>query len=95
MMPNALTPSVTSDGQTVHAAQVAAAPRLFPEPSSKGTISLLRIWILRLYLMGPNLSNLQIAAELDLNKDDVQNMTKALRSGVNAKKTLIPTQRRS
>ena len=36
--------------------------------------------------MGLNLSNLQIAAELDLNKDDVQNMTKALRSGVNAKK---------
>jgi transposase-like protein len=46
----------------------------------------LRIWILCLYLMGLNLSNLQIAAELDLNKDDVQNMTKALRSGVNAKK---------
>jgi hypothetical protein len=36
--------------------------------------------------MGLNLSNLQIAAELDLNKDDVQNMTKALRSGVNANK---------
>jgi transposase-like protein len=46
----------------------------------------LRIWILCLYLMGLNLSNLQIAAELDLNKDDVQNMTKALRSGVDAKK---------
>lgn len=46
----------------------------------------LRIWILCLYLMGLNLSNLQIAAELDLNKDDVQNMTKALRTGVNAKK---------
>ena len=46
----------------------------------------LRIWILCLYLMGLNLSNMQIAAELDLNKDDVQNMTKALRSGVNAKK---------
>ncbi len=46
----------------------------------------LRIWILCLYLMGLNLSNLQIAAELDLNKDDVQNMTRALRSGVNAKK---------
>ena len=46
----------------------------------------LRIWIPCLYLMGLNLSNLQIAAELDLNKDDVQNMTRALRSGVNAKK---------
>lgn len=46
----------------------------------------LRVWILCLYLMGLNLSNLQIAAELGLNKDDVQNMTRALRSGINAKK---------
>jgi transposase-like protein len=49
----------------------------------------LRTWILCLYLMGLNLSNLQIAAELGLNKDDVQNMTRALRSGVNAKKTPV------
>jgi len=46
----------------------------------------LRTWILCLYLMGLNLSNRQIAAELDLNKDDVQNMTRALRRGVNARK---------
>ena len=42
----------------------------------------LRKWILCLYLMGLNLSNEQIAEELDLNKDDVQEMTTQLRSGV-------------
>lgn len=31
----------------------------------------LRVWMLCLYLMGLNLSNQQIAAELDLNKDDI------------------------
>jgi len=39
--------------------------------------------------MGLNLSNKQIAAELDLNKDDVQNMTRALRAGVNAQKPSV------
>jgi hypothetical protein len=38
--------------------------------------------------MGLNLSNQQIAAELDLNKDDVQVMTTQLREGVVAKKSL-------
>lgn len=46
----------------------------------------LRTWILCLYLMGLNLSNRQIAAELGIHKDDAQSMTKALRAGVNAKK---------
>jgi hypothetical protein len=36
--------------------------------------------------MGLNLSNKQIAAELGLNKDDVQKMTAQLRSGIVAKK---------
>lgn len=36
--------------------------------------------------MGLNVSNRQIAAELGLNKDDVQSMTKQLREGVVAKK---------
>ena len=35
----------------------------------------LRVWILCLYCMGLNLSNHQIAYELDLHKDDVQQMT--------------------
>jgi transposase-like protein len=48
----------------------------------------LRTWILCLYLMGLNLSNQQIAQELDLNKDDVQRMTKALRAGIVEKKPL-------
>jgi transposase-like protein len=42
----------------------------------------LRKWILCLYLMGLNLSNEQIAQELDLDKDDVHKMTAQLRSGV-------------
>lgn len=46
----------------------------------------LRIWILCLYFMGLNLSNAQIAQELDLNKDDVHQMTTQLRQGIVAKK---------
>jgi transposase-like protein len=48
----------------------------------------LRKWILCLYLMGLNLSNEQIAQELDLNKDDLHQMTTQLRSGVVERKTL-------
>ena len=47
----------------------------------------LQVWVLCLYFMGLNLSNQQIAAELDLNKDDVQAMTMQLREGVVAKKS--------
>jgi DNA-binding transcriptional regulator LsrR (DeoR family) len=46
----------------------------------------LRVWILCLYFMGLNLSNHQIAQELDLNKDDVQQMTSQLRQGIVRKK---------
>jgi transposase-like protein len=35
----------------------------------------LRVWMLCLYLLGLNLSNAQIAQELDLNKEDVHHMT--------------------
>ena len=42
----------------------------------------LRVWILCLYLMGLNLSNEQIGAELGLNKDDAQAMTTQLRQGI-------------
>src|SRR4051812_43974753 len=45
----------------------------------------LRVWVLRLYLMGLNLSNRQIAQELDLCVSDVQAMTEALRQGLAAK----------
>jgi transposase-like protein len=42
----------------------------------------LRMWILCLYLMGLNLSNQQIAQELDLDKDVVHDMTTQLRQGI-------------
>lgn len=53
----------------------------------------LKVWILCLYFMGLNLSNQQIAAELALNKDDVQDMTEQLRTGVVAKKKGNPDRR--
>jgi len=42
----------------------------------------LRVWILCLYFMGLNLSNEQIAQELDLNPDDARRMTSQLREGI-------------
>jgi len=42
----------------------------------------LKVWILCLYFMGLNLSNDQIAQELDLNRTDVQGMTIQLREGI-------------
>jgi transposase-like protein len=48
----------------------------------------LRVWVLCLYLMGLNLSNEQIAAELDLALGDAQVMTSQLRHGIVAKKSL-------
>lgn len=42
----------------------------------------LKVWILCLYFMGLNLSNSQIAKELDLDRTDVQKMTSQLREGV-------------
>ena len=47
----------------------------------------LKVWIVCLYFMGLNLSNQQISQELGLNKDDVQEMTTQLRSGVMEKKS--------
>lgn len=42
----------------------------------------LKVWIIVLYFMGLNLSNKQIAHEVDLCVSDVQRMTATLRSGV-------------
>ena len=47
----------------------------------------LRVWVLCLYFMGLNLSNQQIAAELDLNQGVVQDMTTQLREGIVVKKS--------
>jgi transposase-like protein len=48
----------------------------------------LKVWILCLYFMGLNLSNKQIAKELDLDRTDVHKMTTQLRDGV-VKKSLL------
>jgi transposase-like protein len=50
----------------------------------------LRVWVLCLYFMGLNLSNKQIAEELDLPENEVQTMTTQLREGVQVKKSLLP-----
>lgn len=42
----------------------------------------LRTWVACLYLMGLNLSGLQIAQELDINKDDARSMIQRLRRGI-------------
>lgn len=42
----------------------------------------LKVWILCLYFMGLNLSNAQIAQELELDRTDVQKMTTQLREGI-------------
>jgi transposase-like protein len=47
----------------------------------------LKVWILSLYFMGLNLSNEQIAAELDLSPGEVQAMTSQLRQGIVVKKS--------
>ena len=40
-----------------------------------------QVWILCLYFMGLNLSNVQVAQELGLTTNDVQRMTEPLRAG--------------
>jgi transposase-like protein len=45
----------------------------------------LRVWVLRLYFMGLNLSNRQIARELGRDGSDAQAMTERLRGGLVAK----------
>jgi transposase-like protein len=49
----------------------------------------LRVWILCLYFMGMNLSNEQIAQELDLNEDDAQKMASQLREGIIARQPKV------
>ena len=49
----------------------------------------LRAWVLVLYFLGLNLSNEQIAQELDLDPDDVQRMATLLREGVVQRKPAV------
>jgi len=48
----------------------------------------LKIWILALYFLGLNLSNRQIAKELDISVPSAQRLTSILREGI-VKKSLI------
>ena len=45
----------------------------------------IKIWVLCLYFMGLNLSNAQIARELDICESEAQSMTTELREGIEAK----------
>src|SRR5262245_51153196 len=49
----------------------------------------LRVWVLCLYFMGLNLSNEQIAQELDLNPDDALKMTSQLREGIGQRRPAV------
>ena len=49
----------------------------------------LSVWMLCLYFMGLNLSNQQIAAELDLKETQAQEMTTILRNGIVAQEPQI------
>src|SRR5712671_1137906 len=53
----------------------------------------LKVWILGLYFMGLNLSNEQIANELDVERSDVQQMTTQLREGIVKKANCDPVTR--
>lgn len=48
-----------------------------------------KAWIMTIYLMGLNLSNRQIAIELEINKDDMQKMTQLLRQQLSDNKEEI------
>ena len=48
----------------------------------------LKVWIIALYFLGLNLSNRQIAQELDMSEKTAQEMTTQLREGI-VKKSLI------
>jgi hypothetical protein len=49
----------------------------------------LRVWMLCLSFMGLNLSNEQIAHELDLNRDDAPKRTTQLREGIVERKPKV------
>jgi len=53
-----------------------------------GSKKTLKVWVLCLYLMGLNISNAQIAKELDISEPTAQRMTRLLREGI-VKKSLI------
>jgi transposase-like protein len=52
----------------------------------------IKIWVLCLYFMGLNLSNAQIARELDMCESEVQRMTTELREGIEKKTEEEPVE---
>ncbi len=54
-----------------------------------GSNKRLKVWLLVLYFMGLNLSNRQIAEELDMTQKTAQRMTEVLRAGIVKKKADI------
>lgn len=52
----------------------------------------LRTWIICLYLMGLNLSSLQIAQELGIHRSDAQEMVQRLRQGVVERRPAVTLQ---
>ena len=48
----------------------------------------LRVWVLVLYFMGLNLSNEQIAKELNLDPDDAQRMTTLMQDTAHEKRAM-------
>ena len=53
-----------------------------------GSNKSLKVWVVALYLMGLNLSNTQLAKELNVSEPTAQRMTRILREGI-VKKSLI------
>lgn len=53
-----------------------------------GSNKSLKVWVVALYLMGLNLSNTQLAKELDVSQPTAQRMARILREGI-VKKSLI------
>jgi len=53
-----------------------------------GSSKELKTWLICLYLMGLNISNKQIAQELEISEPTAQNMTEKLRGGIVKKKLL-------
>lgn len=60
----------------------------FTNTPFSGTQLLVKQWIACMYLLGLNLSNNQIAAELDISLPTAQSLTETIREGI-AKKNLI------
>jgi len=84
-------PEVKKDGQTKESCQkykCKNCARYFDDVTGTifaGRHQSVKKWVICLYFMGLNLSNVQIARELDMCESDVQAMTTELREGIELK----------